>query len=115
MKVRQRFVSVPLLAALPALILLACLAAPSAAHADYLPPTVQRPSCLCGADFNGDGLADRGSISSLQGSAFIHIALSGESEPQPLRAGRGIVDVLALDIDRDGDTDLVALRTNLRV
>lgn len=32
-----------------------------------------------------------------------------------LHAGRGVVNVLAFDIDRDGDTDLVELKADLRI
>jgi hypothetical protein len=97
----------------PALIFLAALAgSPSARAASG---AMQHPSCFCGADFNRDGFADRGTISSQQGSAFIHLLLSGKRKPLSLRVGRAILGVLAFDVDRDGNTDLVALKANLRV
>jgi hypothetical protein len=103
------------LAALPVLLFLTGAAYPAAASAATHPITLRHPFCYCAADFNRDGLADRGSISSQQGSTFIHLALSGRREPLRLHAGKGVVNVLAFDIDRDGDTDLVALKTDLRI
>jgi hypothetical protein len=96
-----------------ALCFLASLALPSA-QARSLPQTVQYPSCLCGADFNRDGRADRGAVSSDQGATFVHLWLSGKSEPVRLRVGKSTIGVFALDVDRDGNTDLVALKANLQ-
>jgi hypothetical protein len=100
-------------AAVPSLIFLAVLvASPSAIAASG---TVQHPSCFCGADFNRDGFTDGGTISSHLGSTFVRISLSGRRKPLSLRVGKAILGVLAFDVDRDGNTDLVALKSNLRV
>jgi hypothetical protein len=109
----KRLVRAVLPVAVPALIFLAAWAGSPAAMAAA--GAVQHPSCFCGADFNRDGFSDRGTISSHQSSAFIHLWWSGKRQPLSLHLGRAILGVLAFDVDRDGDTDLVALKANLRV
>ena len=102
-----------LTAAVPALVFLAALAGSPTAFAAS--GDVQHPSCFCRADFNSDGFADRGTISFHLGSTFVHLSLSGKRKPLSFRLGKAILGVLALDVDRDGNTDLVALKSNLRV
>ena len=88
---------------------------PVSAGAAVHPMSFRYPSCFCRADFNRDGLLDGGSILLQQGSTFIHLSLSGKRESVSLRAGKGVVNVVAVDIDGDGYADLVALRTDLRI
>ena len=97
---------------LPALVFLAgSVGAPAASAASR---AVDRPSLLfCSADFNPDGLAGRATLSSVQGSTYVHFSSPGKSKPLSLRVGKRILGVLTFD--RDGNTDVVALKTDLRV
>ena len=112
---RSRCFGAVLAAALPALLFMSALLYPPSAAAAVHPGLLRHPSCLCGADFNRDGLSDQASISFRKDAAFIQLSLSGESHPLRLRAGKGVLNVVAFDIDRDGDADIVALTTNLRL
>jgi VCBS repeat protein len=109
--IRKQFVGV----AVPALLFLAALAFPHHSVAAVHPKAFFRPSCSCGADFDRDGRTDRASISSRADAAFISLSLSGREKPIHLRAGKGVLDVSAFDIDSDGNVDLVALKTDLRI
>jgi hypothetical protein len=48
-------------------------------------------------------------------STFIRLSLSVQSEPLKFHARKGVIDVLAFDVDHDGYTDVVTVRRNSRV
>lgn len=48
-------------------------------------------------------------------STFICLSLSVKSEPLKFHARKGVIGVLAFDIDHDGYTDVVTVRRNSRV
>jgi hypothetical protein len=48
-------------------------------------------------------------------STFIFLSLSVKSEPLKFHAKKGVIGVLAFDIDHDGYTDVVTVRRNSRV
>jgi FG-GAP-like repeat len=54
---------------------------------------------------------------SVRGATVIHLSLSGRSEPLTLSAGKRkrILGIVATDIDRDGDADVVALNEDLHL
>jgi hypothetical protein len=92
------------------------LASPQSALASSANTVLQNTDCILGTDFNRDGKADRGIIASVHGLAVIRLSLSGRREPLDLRAGTTkVLGVVAADVDRDGNTDIVALKKNLRV
>jgi hypothetical protein len=110
---RKYLLGVAAQAALLALVFFARAADPPAAMAAPRPGRL--PSCLCGADFNQDGLPDRGVISSTAGSTFIRLSLSGRGQTLSLRVGRRILGALAFDVNRDGHPDIVALKSDLHL
>ena len=67
------------------------------------------------ADFNRDGLPDQGVLLYGRGATTIYLSLSGERRPQRIRVEERLIGVVASDIDRDGDPDLLAFTRNLRV
>jgi hypothetical protein len=58
------------------------------------------------ADINGDGVRDR--IEARHASRELVVRLSNREPPQHLAVSGSILDVVLVDIDKDGDSDLVA-------
>jgi hypothetical protein len=48
-------------------------------------------------------------------ATFTRLSLSVHSEPLKFHARKGVIDVLAFDVDHDGYTDVVTVRRNSRV
>ena len=75
----------------------------------------RHPTPLRRVDFNRDGFADRGTILRVHSSTIIAVSLSGENKTGRIRVEERLTGVVAVDVDYDGDTDLLALDDHLRV
>jgi hypothetical protein len=92
---RQRIVRTALMF-LPVLFAVAALAGPAVARASAHPRRTR-------------------AVRLQRRSTFACLSLSVRSELLTFSATRGVVGVVAFDVDHDGDTDLVILRKDLRV
>ena len=88
---------------------------PSLPYAPSVSTPISHPITLYRVDFNRDGLADCGTILRVHNSTIIAVSLSGENRTRRIRVEERLAGVVAVDVDHDGNTDLLALDDHLRV
>ena len=111
---RKRFVRAAM-ALLPVLLFLAGIAHTETLNAAARPVTLRPDSCSCSADFNRGGFADRTSFAVHPRSVHVPLFLSERRDPLSLDAEQAVRNVLAFDVDQDGDSDLIVLRQDFRL
>jgi hypothetical protein len=112
---RTRVFVCAVLAMAPVVLFLTALAGPAAARTDANPGVAPHRSCSCTKEASRNGVAQRDSVSSPQGMTFIRLSPSGRGGPLSFHASNRVVNIFALDIDHDGEADLIAVHRDRRV